>query len=149
MTATSSERLETSFARTPRSRRPQWRCALRALRRLLRDPNATENAFEVIAALDPEPMQGGLESMLSLRKGGGCSSSGRACWITSQTAPRWRGFRTAASGARISRTSNVGDSIPASWWRSARIRCACPVGRRRRALGLPSAAGSDTTCTTC
>ncbi len=55
---------------TPRRRvRPQWRRALRALRRLLAEPERTENAFEVIAALDPLLMQRGLRRMLSHPEG--------------------------------------------------------------------------------
>lgn len=50
--------------RRPRAR-PQWRRALRGLRRLLREPERTENAFEVVAALDPDLMQRGLATLLS------------------------------------------------------------------------------------
>jgi len=49
--------------------RPQWRRALRGLRRLLREPERTENAFEVMAALDPDLMQRGLALMLSHPEG--------------------------------------------------------------------------------
>ena len=58
-----------SFERSRRRARPQWRRALRALRRLLRDPERTENAFEVIAALDPDLMERGLAVMLSHPEG--------------------------------------------------------------------------------
>lgn len=58
-----------SFERARRRPRPQWRRALRALRRLLREPERTENAFEVIAALDPDLMERGLAVMLSHPEG--------------------------------------------------------------------------------
>jgi ubiquinone biosynthesis protein COQ4 len=58
-----------SFERSRRRARPQWRRALTALRRLLRDPDRTENAFEVIAALDPDLMERGLARMLSHPEG--------------------------------------------------------------------------------
>jgi ubiquinone biosynthesis protein COQ4 len=58
-----------SFERSRRRARPQWLRALRALRRLLRDPDRTENAFEVIAALDPDLMERGLAVMLSHSQG--------------------------------------------------------------------------------
>lgn len=55
-----------SARRRPRA---QWRRAFRGLRRLLRDPDRTENAFEVIAALDPDLMERGLRRMLSHPEG--------------------------------------------------------------------------------
>ncbi len=58
-----------SFERSRRRARPQWRRALRALRRLMRDPDRTENAFEVIAALDPDLMERGLARMLAHPEG--------------------------------------------------------------------------------
>lgn len=58
-----------SFERSRRRARPQWRRALRALRSLLRDPDRTENAFEVIAALDPDLMERGLARMLAHPEG--------------------------------------------------------------------------------
>ena len=58
-----------SFERAHRRARPQWRRALRALRCLLREPERTENAFEVIAALDPDLMERGLAVMLSHPEG--------------------------------------------------------------------------------
>jgi ubiquinone biosynthesis protein COQ4 len=58
-----------SFAARPRRPRPQWRRAWLGLRRLLREPDRTENAFEVLAALDPDLMQRGLERMLSHPEG--------------------------------------------------------------------------------
>jgi len=58
-----------SFERSRRRARPQWRRALRALRTLLRDPERTENAFEVIAALDPDLMERGLARMLAHPEG--------------------------------------------------------------------------------
>lgn len=54
-----------SYARRGRRVRPQWRRAYRALRTLLREPERTEQAFEVMAALDPDLMQRGLARMLS------------------------------------------------------------------------------------
>lgn len=60
--------VHTPFSTRPRIR-PQWRRALRGLRRLLRDPERTENAFEVIAALDPDLMQRRLARMLSHPEG--------------------------------------------------------------------------------
>ena len=54
-----------SYARRRRRARPQWRRANRALRALLREPERTEQAFEVIAALDPDLMERGLALMLS------------------------------------------------------------------------------------
>lgn len=69
MTVESIPGFETSFARHRRSARPQWRRALRALRRLLDDPSRTENAFEVVAALDPDLFRRGLADMLSHPEG--------------------------------------------------------------------------------
>jgi ubiquinone biosynthesis protein COQ4 len=57
------------FTARPRRARPQWRRALRALRALLREPERTEQAFEVIAALDPDLMERGLARMLSHPEG--------------------------------------------------------------------------------
>jgi ubiquinone biosynthesis protein COQ4 len=51
------------------SARPQWRRAFRGLRTLLREPDRTENAFEVIAALDPDLMERGLARMLAHPEG--------------------------------------------------------------------------------
>jgi ubiquinone biosynthesis protein COQ4 len=48
-----------------RRARPQWRRAYRALRVLLREPDRTENAFEVIAALEPDQMERGLARALA------------------------------------------------------------------------------------
>ncbi|MEX2207804.1 MAG: Coq4 family protein [Myxococcota bacterium] len=56
-------------ARSRRRARPQWRRAWTALRRLLRDPDRTENAFEVIAALDPDLMERGLATLLAHPEG--------------------------------------------------------------------------------
>ena len=61
--------LAPSFSAKRRRRRPQWRRALRALRRLLRDPERTEQAFEVSAALDPDLMERALARMLSHPEG--------------------------------------------------------------------------------
>jgi ubiquinone biosynthesis protein COQ4 len=58
-----------SFTARPRRTRPQWRRALRALRALLREPERTEQAFEVMAALDPALMERGLARMLSHPEG--------------------------------------------------------------------------------
>ena len=58
-----------SYARRRRRARPQWRRAWRALRILLRDPNTTENAFEVIAALEPDQLERGLARMLAHPEG--------------------------------------------------------------------------------
>jgi ubiquinone biosynthesis protein COQ4 len=58
-----------SFTERPRRPRPQWRRAHRALRALLREPERTERAFEVIAALDPDLMERGLARMLSHPEG--------------------------------------------------------------------------------
>lgn len=58
-----------SFERSRRRARPQWLRALRGLRTLLRDPDRTENAFEVIAALDPDLMERGLGRMLAHPEG--------------------------------------------------------------------------------
>ena len=58
-----------SFAGRRRRARPQWRRALRALRALLREPDRTENAFEVIAALEPDLMERGLARTLSHPEG--------------------------------------------------------------------------------
>ena len=58
-----------SFTRRPHRVHPQWRRALRALRALLREPERTEQAFEVMAALDPDLMQHGLARMLSHAEG--------------------------------------------------------------------------------
>jgi len=58
-----------AFDVPPRRVRAQWRRALRALRRLLAEPERTENAFEVVAALDPDLMQRGLGRMLSHPEG--------------------------------------------------------------------------------
>jgi ubiquinone biosynthesis protein COQ4 len=69
MTAGTIERFEASFARRPRRRRPQWRRAWRALRRLLRDSSQTQNAFEVVAALDPDSAQRAFERMLAHPEG--------------------------------------------------------------------------------
>jgi ubiquinone biosynthesis protein COQ4 len=52
-----------------RRARPQWRRALRALRTLLREPDRTEQPFEVMAALDPDLMERGLARMLSHPEG--------------------------------------------------------------------------------
>jgi len=67
--ASANPHLLPSFERARRRPRPQWRRALRALRRLLREPERTENAFEVIAALDPDLMERGLAVMLSHPEG--------------------------------------------------------------------------------
>jgi ubiquinone biosynthesis protein COQ4 len=48
-----------------RRARPQWRRALRALRALLLEPQRTEQAFEVIAALEPDLMERGLARTLT------------------------------------------------------------------------------------
>lgn len=61
--------VETSYARRRRRAAPQWRRALRALRRLLDDPSRTENAFEVISALDPDLWERALEGMLAHPEG--------------------------------------------------------------------------------
>jgi ubiquinone biosynthesis protein COQ4 len=58
-----------SFTERRRRARPQWRRALRALRTLLREPDRTEHAFEVMAALDPDLMERGLARMLSHPEG--------------------------------------------------------------------------------
>jgi ubiquinone biosynthesis protein COQ4 len=58
-----------SFARRRRRARPQWRRALLALRALLREPSRTEQAFEVMAALDPDLMERGLARALSHPEG--------------------------------------------------------------------------------
>jgi ubiquinone biosynthesis protein COQ4 len=58
-----------SYARQRRRARPQWRRALRALRTLLDDPDATENAFDVIAALEPDQLERGLATMLAHPEG--------------------------------------------------------------------------------
>ncbi|HVN38257.1 MAG TPA: Coq4 family protein [Myxococcota bacterium] len=68
MTATPVETLPT-YARRRRRARPQWSRAWRALRTLLDDPDATENAFEVIAALEPDQMERGLARMLAHPEG--------------------------------------------------------------------------------
>lgn len=68
MTATIPHALP-SFARRRRSTRPQWRRALRALRALLREPERTEQAFEVMAALDPDLMERALARALSHPEG--------------------------------------------------------------------------------
>jgi ubiquinone biosynthesis protein COQ4 len=60
---------ETRFARRRRRPRPQWLRALRALRRLLDDASQTQNAFEVVAALDPDFSERGLEAMLAHPEG--------------------------------------------------------------------------------
>ena len=65
MTATHSDAFRSSSARA----RPQWRRALRALRELLREPERTDRAFEVIAALDPDLMQRGLARALAHPEG--------------------------------------------------------------------------------
>ena len=58
-----------SFTVRRRRTRPQWGRALRALRALLREPERTEQAFEVMAALDPDLMERGLAAMLSHPEG--------------------------------------------------------------------------------
>jgi ubiquinone biosynthesis protein COQ4 len=58
-----------SFTWRRRRPRPQWRRALRALRTLLREPERTERAFEVIAALDPDWVERGLARALSHPEG--------------------------------------------------------------------------------
>jgi ubiquinone biosynthesis protein COQ4 len=62
-------RVPPDYAWPGRRARPQWRRALRGLRTLLREPERTENAFEVIAALDPDLMERGLARMLSHPEG--------------------------------------------------------------------------------
>jgi ubiquinone biosynthesis protein COQ4 len=57
------------FTRRPRRVRPQWRRAFRALRALLREPERTEQAFEVMAALDPDLMERALARALSHPEG--------------------------------------------------------------------------------
>jgi ubiquinone biosynthesis protein COQ4 len=47
----------------------EWSRALRALRRLLADPSRTQNAFEVVAALDPGQMERGLARALERPEG--------------------------------------------------------------------------------
>ena len=49
---------------TTRHRKPDWPRALRALRKLLADPDSTHYAFEVIAAVDPD---GDLRALERLR----------------------------------------------------------------------------------
>jgi ubiquinone biosynthesis protein COQ4 len=56
-------------SRRRRRARPQWRRAWRALRTLLDDPDATKNAFEVIAALEPDQLERGLASLLAHPEG--------------------------------------------------------------------------------
>ena len=58
-----------TYTRRRRRVRPQWRRALRALRTLLRDPERTEQAFEVRAALDPDSMERAVVRMLSHPQG--------------------------------------------------------------------------------
>jgi ubiquinone biosynthesis protein COQ4 len=58
-----------SFAQPRRRPRPQWRRAFRALRALLAEPERTEQAFEVIAALDPDLMERSLARSLSHPEG--------------------------------------------------------------------------------
>ncbi|HVH17466.1 MAG TPA: Coq4 family protein [Myxococcota bacterium] len=58
-----------SFSVRRRRPRPQWRRALRALRTLLREPERTERAFEVMAALDPGLMERSLARALSHPEG--------------------------------------------------------------------------------
>jgi ubiquinone biosynthesis protein COQ4 len=63
MTVTPLDALPT-YSRRRRRARPQWRRAWRALRTLLDDPDATRNAFEVIAALEPDQLERGLVGLL-------------------------------------------------------------------------------------
>jgi ubiquinone biosynthesis protein COQ4 len=69
-----SERLEAMFERIParnaRARRfPHFGRALRALRRLLDDPDGTQSAFEVFDALDPNTVQRRLTRVLQHAEG--------------------------------------------------------------------------------
>jgi len=50
-------------------RSPDWRGAMPALRRLLDEPDATENAFAVLRALDPDSGERNLRKMLSHAEG--------------------------------------------------------------------------------
>ena len=69
MTASVERPAFPSYARKPRRARPQWRRAWHALRTLLDDPDATQNAFEVIAALEPDQMERGLATTLAHPEG--------------------------------------------------------------------------------